>query len=100
MTGDFCGVFACVGMGGTEHRHQHFVKIADVAMGLVCDRSLSKICERISNVCEPEILMIPIAPPGAVAKAQMVSLFIYILFSTFSMRVSMVFLYSVFISVV
>ena len=40
-------------------------------------RSLLNIRERISREWSPEILMIPIAPPVAVAMAQMVSLFIY-----------------------
>ena len=40
-------------------------------------RSLVNIRERISREWSPEILMIPIAPPVAVAMAQMVSLFIY-----------------------
>ena len=41
-------------------------------LGWVFVRFLVKTRERISSVWGPEILIIPIAPPGAVAKAQIV----------------------------
>jgi hypothetical protein len=47
-----------------------------MVLGLAIVKSLENIRERISNVREPEILMIPSAPPEAVARAQIVSLFI------------------------
>jgi len=43
-----------------------------MVLGWVFVRFLVKTRERISSVWGPEILIIPIAPPGAVAKAQIV----------------------------
>ena len=44
-----------------------------MVLGWACVRSLVNTRERISSVFGPEILIIPIAPPGAVASAQIVS---------------------------
>ena len=43
-----------------------------MVLGWALRRSLVNIRERISSVWGPEILMMPSAPPGAVAKAQIV----------------------------
>ena len=70
MTKNLCAVFACIRVGGSEDTYQYFVDDLCAILDMAIVDGVGLLLREIFG--ENEILMIPSAPPGAVANAQIV----------------------------